>query len=62
MHFDLRDAYQLDGPAMEKRKATFSTYIRHAKAVPLPWACFFLMPFMTHTTLKGAGRHSLSNF
>lgn len=39
-----------------------SSMKKDTTAVPLPWACFFLTPFMTQTTLKGAGRQSLSNF
>lgn len=56
MHFEQRDAYQLDGPAMEKRKETFSTYILHEKghnSSPSAMGLFFLNALHDADHFKG---------
>lgn len=57
MRLDLRDAYQLAGPAMEKRKGTFSTCILHEKtghnSSPSAMGLFFLNALHDADHFKG---------
>lgn len=57
MHFDLRDACKLAGPAMEKRKETFSIYILHEKpglkSSPSAIGLFFLNALHDTDHFKG---------